>query len=542
MSQLTAPKGVALLAAVTYLSTLRYYPGALGIHNPVSLLVVIGGGYFGAFLVYVLLIYPVFLNPLRHLAGPKTAVTFMATSMIKSNDEPGKAFSDLVEAYPGHDLVLVNAIQNHLVITDPSLLADLFVHHTYDFIKPPRAAGVLKEFIGLGLVTLEGDGHKFLRKNTSPAFTFRSIKAMYPMMWGKSNQFVASLTSQLEDEGARKGTSLIDMNTWASKVTLDIIGVAGLGRELNTIKDFDNPLAKAYDELFEITGEKGIYTLLSMLFGIKTIQLLPWKMNGVFKGLRRSLVSICESMVAEKREAIHKDSDGHSDVLSLLIKTDNFTDADLANQLLTFLAAGHETTSSSLSWASYLLAKHPHIQEAVRREVRQESLSSSTDDLAGTLERMPLLNGVVNETLRLYPTVPLTMREAIRDTTLANHRIPRGATVLVSPWMINRSPKFWGDDSTEFRPERWISDSGKANQTGGANSNYHFITFLHGPRSCIGQGFARAELRCLLAALLSSFKWELAMPEADVVAGGVVTIKPANGMHLRLQRLESNGL
>ncbi|KAF2970987.1 hypothetical protein GQX73_g2546 [Xylaria multiplex] len=469
-----------------------------------------------------------------------TAVTFMAKSLLKADDEPGKVFSDLLEAYPGSDLVLVDAIQNHLVIADPSLLADLLVHNAYDFIKRPRIAEVLTEFIGLGLVTLEGDAHKFLRKNTLPAFNFRSIKGMYPMMWRKSNRFIASLKSQLAGKGLERDTKLIDMNIWASKVTLDIIGIAGLGRELNTIEDFNNPLAKAYDELTEVTLEKGLYMLLSMLFGLKTIRLLPWRMNGVFKRLRTSLVSICESMITDKREAIRQDADHHPDILSLLIKTDNFTDTELADQLLTFLAAGHETTSSSLSWASYLLAKHPHIQEAVRREVQQGSPDSLNEDLASTLERMPLLNGVINETLRLYPTVPLTIRQARCDTTLGNHRIPSGSSILVSPWMINRSPKFWGDDSTEFRPARWISEDGKPNQTGGASSNYHFITFLHGPRSCIGQGFARAELRCLLAALLLSFKWELAMPEADVVARGAVTIKPANGMHIQLELLESD--
>ncbi|KAI0543236.1 cytochrome P450 [Xylaria digitata] len=425
MSRLTALRGVALFATVTYLWTLRYYPDVLGHRRPISLLVVIGSGCLSVFFVYVLLIYPVFLSPLRYLAGPKTAVTFMANSLLKS------------------DLVLVDAIQNRLVVTDPSLFADLFVHNTYDFIKRPGIAEVLNEFIGLGLVTLEGDAHKFLRKNTLPAFT--------------------SLTSQLAEKGPEKDTTSIDMNIWASKVTLDIIGIEGLGRELNTIEDFNNPLAKAYDELTEVTLERGIYMLLSMLFGLKAIRLLPWRMNGVFKSLRRSLVSICESMVVDKREAVRKDADHHSDVLSLLIKTGNFTNTELDDQLLTFLAAG-------------------------------------------TLERMPLLNGVINETLRLYPTVPLTIRQAY----------------------------------TEFRPARWISEDGKPNQTGGASSNYHFITFLHGPRSCIRQGFARAELRCLLAALLLSFEWELAMLEADVVPRGAITIKPANGMDIRLKRLASD--
>jgi cytochrome P450 len=105
-------------------------------------------------------------------------------------------------------------------------------------------------------------------------------------------------------------------------------------------------------------------------------------------------------------------------------------------------------------------------------------------------------------------------------------------------WMINRSPAIWGDDAGEFRPQRWISEAGKPNQNGGRESNYDFLTFLHGPRSCIGQSFARAEMRCLLAALVQSFSWELAMNDKDVQPRGVITIRPVNGMYLRLRSLK----
>jgi cytochrome P450 len=158
-------------------------------------------------------------------------------------------------------------------------------------------------------------------------------------------------------------------------------------------------------------------------------------------------------------------------------------------------------------------------------------------DLAGVLKQLPYLNGVIQETLRLYPTVPLTMREALRDTRVGDQFIPKGTELVVSIWMINRSPELWGPDAGEFRPERWISADGKPNLHGGAKSNYDFLTFLHGPRSCIGQDFAKAEMRCLLAALVASFSWDLAMDEAKIAPRGVITIKPENGMYLRMRPL-----
>lgn len=140
----------------------------------------------------------------------------------------------------------------------------------------------------------------------------------------------------------------------------------------------------------------------------------------------------------------------------------------------------------------------------------------------------------MNETLRLYPTVPITMREAIRDSNLAGQPIPKGVVVILSMWQMNRSPEVWGPEAGDFRPERWITD-GKPNTSGGAQSNYDLLTFLHGPRSCIGQGFAKAEMRCLLASMIRTFTWDLAMDEAKIIPRGVITIKPANGLYIKVR-------
>ena len=152
------------------------------------------------------------------------------------------------------------------------------------------------------------------------------------------------------------------------------------------------------------------------------------------------------------------------------------------------------------------------------------------------LEKLPLLNAVCNETLRLFPPVPITMRTAVRDSYLASHPIPRGTEVIVCLWAINRNPELWGSDAAEFKPERWIDDE-KPNNSGGAVSNYCQMTFLHGPRSCIGQNFAKAELRCLLAAFVASFEWEMDMRPEDVLVAGAVTIKPQNGLKVKLTKL-----
>lgn len=158
-----------------------------------------------------------------------------------------------------------------------------------------------------------------------------------------------------------------------------------------------------------------------------------------------------------------------------------------------------------------------------------------SDRIATSLESLPLLNGILNETLRLYPTVPVTTRVAARDTTLGQQPIPKGTNILLSPWLINRSAALWGPEAGEFDPGRWIDEHGRPNNSGGADSNYNFMTFLHGPRSCIGRDFAKAELRCLLAAIVSRFEWTLDMDEKDVIPAGAITIKPQKGLYLKMK-------
>lgn len=206
----------------------------------------------------------------------------------------------------------------------------------------------------------------------------------------------------------------------------------------------------------------------------------------------------------------------------------------------------HDTTSASLSWACFLLVQHPRWKQALRKEVQEAGLSwvsgdtseGQADHLARQLESLPVLNGVLHETLRLYPTVPVTTRVAICDTKVGSQAIPRGTEILISPWLVNRSSALW--DTSEkvagaFDPGRWVDEGGRPNNHGGAGTNYAIQTFLHGPRSCLGQGFAYAELRCLLAAMALRFDWTLDMEEHDVVPAGAITIRPLNGLYLRVK-------
>lgn len=184
------------------------------------------------------------------------------------------------------------------------------------------------------------------------------------------------------------------------------------------------------------------------------------------------------------------------------------------------------------------------MQSRLRAEIRSAlpsptSPSDPSIDIASILESLPYLHGVCSEVLRLYPTVPTTIRIAVRDTHINNTFIPKGTKIFISPWGVNRSPKLWGPTAASFNPERWIDEhSGKLNNHGGVESNYANLTFLHGPRSCIGEKFARSELKALVAVFCGRFEVQMEREGEVKVPAGVITTKPAGGMSLKLRVLE----
>ncbi|KAF2169739.1 hypothetical protein M409DRAFT_52246 [Zasmidium cellare ATCC 36951] len=506
-----------------------------------------------AYAVYRWFIYPFFLSPLRKLPGPREERPILGNGMAVFERPAGRSFLRWMKTIPNDGLIYFRGFfhQDRLLVTDLKILGELLVTRSYDFEKPKPLRDFLRYILGDGLIIVEGDVHKFQRKNIMPAFTFRAIKDLYPIFWEKSAQLTQGVSQQLTDGTTPKsadGEPIVEVNHWANQVTMDIIGMAAMGRDFHALKNGEDPLIVNYEELLEPTKEKNLYFLLNILLSPPVVAKIPWKLNERSKIIQQNIVNISLQLVKEKKEAMKTEAEGVSkDLLSLLIRTNNFSDHQLVDQMLTFLAAGHETTSSAFTWATYLLSTHPEIQSALRKEI-QDHLPSPNGpvpkdfDIATVIEGLPLLNGVCNEAIRLYPTVPITVRDSNKPTQLGGVHIPKHTQIMLCPWATNRNPAFWGDNADEFVPERWIdadekTGERKPNNNGGAPSNYAILTFLHGPRSCIGQGFAKAELRCLVAAFTGSFEMVMANPNEDVVPHGVVTTKPKDGMHLKLKYL-----
>lgn len=489
--------------------------------------------------IHKLILYPFLLSPLRHLPQAGGFKPLIGHGIIMFQRPPGQAHLNIMKATPNDGIIRTLGFfhTDRLILTSPAALADVLVNKSYDFEKPPWSRAFLRKFLGDGLLMTEGDEHKHHRKHIMPAFHFRHIKELYPVFWSKSVEFCNVVKASLADDASK----ILEIGHYSTQVTLDIIGLAGLGRDIASLRSSEDELVKNYEEILEPTSEKAIYFVCHLIFPPRLIAMLPWKLNERVKITTGNLKRICTDFVVDRKSKMKHESQESRDILSIMIRSNNFSDENLVDQLLTFMAAGHETTSSALTWASHLLSKHPDIQDRLRSEIQQyipnpQILSDPNFDVAGLLEGMPYLNGVCNEVLRLYPTIPVTARLSIRDTTIAGVFIPKGTMMFVVPWAINRNPPLWGDNAEDFVPTRWIDKAtGRATMNGGADSNYAFLTFLHGPRSCIGERFARAELRALLAAFVGNFEMEMADPNEVVIVGGTITSKPVNGMKLKLK-------
>jgi len=188
-------------------------------------------------------------------------------------------------------------------------------------------------------------------------------------------------------------------------------------------------------------------------------------------------------------------------------KDDKFTDQELSDLCLTFLGAGHETTSTLLSWVLYALAQHPKIHELAIEEI---NMFGTTQD-----HPLPYLTNIIKETLRLYAPVPMVRRNCEKQTTVLGYEIPKGAVITISPYVIHRLSSEWTNPE-EFIPTRWLDYK---------DSSHSFLPFLSGSRNCIGAKFAMLEAKCILSKILPKFKFELS-PDHPVSRQMKVTLVP----------------
>nr|POF04590.1 cytochrome p450 3a12 [Quercus suber] len=508
------------------------------------------------YMLYSFIIYPRFVSPLRHLPTPKEGDFILGQTRQIVRESSGNPQRNWLATVPNDGVVRYSVWgRERIMTTNPKAMAEVLVTKNYDFVKPWQIRAGLGQILGIGILLAEGDEHKRQRKHLMPAFAFRHVKDLYPTFWAKSREMVQCLAKAAQEtkptisEPVSAGTEpvvhapgTINVADWTSRATLDIIGLTGMGEDFDSLQNPDNQLNQTYRNVFS-PGRAGRWLrILGVFLPFWFLRRIPVQRNWDLQNAQAYIKKVCRDAISRKRKVLAEKQKMDVDIMSIAIESGGFSDEDLVNQMMTFLAAGHETTATAMIWAIYLLCKHPEIQAKLRTEVHASIPSLDSSVTAAQIDNCHYLSAFCSEVLRLWAPVAITIRVADKDTTVCGHFIPKGTTVVLPPWAINVSTELWGADAETFRPERWLDADGKANNNGGADSNYSFLTFLHGPRSCIGQKFAQAEFACLVAGWVGRF--ETVFEQGSALATGPpeikgeITAKPKVGLWVNLKEVE----
>ncbi|KAF3492360.1 cytochrome P450 [Arthroderma uncinatum] len=492
--------------------------------------------------VYSVILYPIFFTPYKNIPVAPGRSIWNGHFKILQAATQGSPSAKWTREVPNNGLIRFYFMLNRerLLVTSTKALADVLVHRAYDFEKSRALVASLEWITGTGVLLAEGDVHRAQRKNLNPAFSFRHIKQLYPIFWQKSLEMADKIEQTIS--GLQEDKKVISFGAFTGNATLEIIGLAGMGYDLESVHELCEEYQKMLSPAPPMTK---VIQMITFMISPELFFYLPLPYVTQVRAASQKIRDISRQLIQRKLQELSdkKLDDSSGDIISVALESGNFTEDGLADQIMTFLAAGHETTSTSLQYGTHILCTHPDIQKRLRDEVRimmtAPRLVAGPDGspcgLASFIDSMPYLNAFCNELFRFYPPVTVTSRQAARDTTIAGHPIKKGTHIVIAPRATNRNPEFWGPDADVFNPDRWLAPG--CTNTGGAESNYAFLTFIHGPRSCIGSGFAKGELMCLIAALVWRFEMELEDPEKEMEITPGLTNKPKDGVRARLRVL-----
>lgn len=395
-------------------------------------------------------------------------------------------------------------LQTEVWINEPSLIDEVFVGHA----KAWRKDSVTRQLIplmGRGLVTSEGELWRTQRKLAAPAFVPKRITSYAQAM----TECTARFASSLRDYEQR------DMHADIMKVTLEIVGRTLLG--VDTERDSER-VAAALEEMLSYF-EKRLLTAAGFLMAfVRTPALARFE---------RAIAEL-DGIVARIIDNARKDPNADYLIARLLAaRTEDgqhMSDRQARDEAMTMLLAGHETTALTITYALYALSGNPACEARLREELSQ---LGSTPPTPEDLPRLPYLDAVVKEVLRLYPSVWIIGRQLTAPLIVGGYELPAGIEVLASPYSLHRNPRFFRNPE-QFAPERWL-DPG---QTPG---RYEYIPFGVGPRSCIGSHFAKLEAALVLATLLQHVRVQV-VPGYQLRLKPVITMRPKDGLPVIVRR------
>lgn len=392
---------------------------------------------------------------------------------------------------------------------DPALIDLVLKARPEDFPKSDRISEGLRPLLGQSVFTTNGEDWKRQRRIIDPAFEGGRLRETFPAIREAGEAMVARLQSLPQP---------VEIEAELSHAAADVIF-----RTLFSLP-IDHHLAAAV--FHEFRAYQRSQPLLNLAAFLPLPRWLPRIHKRRTRDAARRIRALITALTQERAKAI-AEGRAPDDLATKIMTTPDplsgarFDTEEMVDQVAIFFLAGHETSASALSWALYLLATHPEIQTRVAQEASTLPDQPEFSDLA----KLKFTRDVFRETLRLYPPVPMMVRQNIRAESFRTRRVKAGAQIVLSPWHLHRHERLWPEPDA-FDPDRWAREDTKA------CARAAYLPFSAGPRVCTGAGFAMLEGTLLLAQLIRAFDVRPQGPTPVPVAH--LTVRAKAGIHLHL--------
>ncbi len=393
---------------------------------------------------------------------------------------------------------------------DPALVARVLNERPDDFPKSNRIREGLNPLLGNSVFVTNGEVWKRQRRIIDPAFEGGRLRDTFPAMWAAGQAAVARMpvgVTEVEEEMSHAAADVIFRTLFSIPIEHEV----------------------ASQVFAEFRTYQRTQPILNLAAFLPLPRWFPWLHQ---KATKRS-AAVIRGLIArltEGRAAEIAAGTAPDDLATKIMVTadpltgERFATAEMIDQVAIFFLAGHETSASALGWALYLLAMFPDVQERVAAEAAG---LGDVPDFA-VMSQLKFTRDVFREVLRLYPPVPMMVRENTCPEEMRGRAVKPGAQIVLSPWHLQRHERIW-DNPDGFDPDRWQREENKPCVRDA------YMPFSSGPRVCTGAGFAMVEGVLLLAMLARAFRFECVDGRVPVPVAHL-TVRAKDGIWLRVVR------
>ncbi|WP_108815057.1 cytochrome P450 [Loktanella sp. Alg231-35] len=396
------------------------------------------------------------------------------------------------------------------LVNDPVLVKEVLRDNPDAYPKSDRIGAGLRPLLGNSVFLTNGELWKRQRRIIDPAFEGGRLRDTFPGILAATEAGVARLAHVANDTPQ-------EIEALTSHIAADVIF-----RTLFSIPIEDETAQEVFSAFRDYQRSQPIVNLAAFVRG-------PSWMPRFFKRETRQTARHLRRLITqlvEQRLALIASGEAPDDLATKILTTadpdtgQTFTRDEMVDQVAIFFLAGHETSASAIAWALYLVATNPDWQDLLAAEAAVFSGQFSE------LSQLKQTRDVFRETLRLYPPVPMMVREAQAETVFRKRQIKRGAQIVLSPWHQHRHTRLW-ENPDAFDPARWDTDAGTL------SARTAYMPFSAGPRVCTGAGFAMIEGVVVLAGLLRAYRFSPVDGQVPVPVAHL-TVRARQGIILRI--------